>query len=144
MSAPRDLGRLARAVKARRLELHPSRLAAANSAGVSKDTWQKVEDGLLVRDVSYAKMDPALGWVVGSCMLIAEGGEPVPASYHEDADGTFMLSKIPPSLLPEDVRQVVTDSAMATTANLTVREIRDLSERIVEELRKRGLLPNGS
>ena len=38
MSTPRDLARLAKAVKARRLEVHPSRLAAAKAAGVSKDT----------------------------------------------------------------------------------------------------------
>lgn len=144
MSTPRDLARLAKAVKTRRVELHPSRLAAAQAAGVSKDTWQRVEEGLSVRDVSYAKMDPALRWVTGSCALIAEGGEPVLADYREDSAGGYMVSKVPPSLLPEDVRRVVTDSAMATAANLTVREIHDLSDRVVEELRKRGILPDES
>lgn len=142
MSAPRDLDRLAKAVKARRLELHPSRLAAATSAGVSKDTWAKVEDGLPVRDVSYAKMDPALGWAVGSCLLIAEGGEPVLASYHEADGGTYMRTQVPQSLLPEDVRHLVVDSAMATHVNLTVPEIHKLSDQIVEGLRKRGILPD--
>ncbi|NWF25303.1 hypothetical protein HW130_03320 [Streptomyces sp. PKU-EA00015] len=141
MSAPRDLDRLAKAVKARRLQLHPSRLAAANAAGVSKDTWQRVEEGLSVRDVSYAKMDPALGWVVGSCMLIADGGDPVPVVQHEAAGSAFESVSIPPSLLPEDVRGVVTDAAMATTPGLTVREIQELSDKVVEELRKRGILP---
>lgn len=141
MSAPCDLDRLAKAVKARRIELYPSRLAAANAAGVSKDTWQRVEEGLSVRDVSYAKMDPALGWVTGSCTNIAEGGEPILATYHETSGGTFMQSHLPPSLLPEDVRESVTSAAMATAANLTVREVHELSDRVVEELRKRGILP---
>lgn len=144
MSAPRDLDRLAKAVKARRLELHPSRLAAAKAAGVSKDTWQRVEEGMPVRDVSYAKMDPALGWVVGSCMLIAEGGDPVRATYHESDGEAFMRTELPPSFLPDDVRKVVTDAVMATRSNLTVSEVHDLSDRVVEELRKRGILPNVS
>lgn len=141
MSAPRDLDRLARAVKARRLQLHPSRLAAAAKAGVSKDTWQRVEEGDPVRDVSYAKMDPALGWAVGSCLLVAEGGSPVPVTHHEGDGGAFTQAEIPASLLPEDVRGVVTDAAMATTPGLTVREIQELSDKVVEGLRKRGILP---
>lgn len=121
--------------------MHASRLAAANAAGVSKDTWQRVEEGVPVRDVSYAKIDPALGWAVGSCMLIADGGDPVPVARHEGDGSAFESVKIPPSLLPEDVRGVVTDAAMATTPGLTVREIQELSDKVVEELRKRGILP---
>lgn len=144
MSDTRDLDRLAKIVKARRLKTHPSRLAAAVAAGVSKDTWQRVEEGVPVRDVSYAKMDPALGWAVGSCMLIAEGGEPVPVSQHEADGSAFESVSLPPSLLPEDVRGVVTDAAMATTPGLTVREIQELSDKVVEELRRRGILPKAS
>jgi hypothetical protein len=139
-----DLGRLAKAVKPRRLELFQSRVAAAQAAGVSKDTWKRVEEGEPVRDVSYAKVDAALGWATGTCIHIAEGGEPVQVSYHSTADGTYMTTRIPDSLVPEDVRDIIKDSAMATTPNLTVREIRELQDRVVEELRKRGLLPQVS
>jgi hypothetical protein len=139
-----DLGRLAKAVKARRLEQFPSRVAAAHAAGVSKDTWKRVEEGESVRDVSYAKVDAALGWATGTCIHIAEGGEPVPVSYHKAQGGTYMTTRVPDSLVPEDVRDIIKDSAMATTPNLTVREIRELQDRVVEELRKRGLLPEAS
>ncbi|WP_329336206.1 helix-turn-helix domain-containing protein [Streptomyces sp. NBC_01352] len=141
--APRDLARLAKFVRTRRLERYPSRLAAAKAAGVSKDTWKRVEEGLVVREGTYAAMDPALGWAVGSCMAIAEGGEPVPVEYSEEGGGTFT---IPRSWLPEEagaaVRDAVRDSAMETTSNLTVRELHALSDRVVEELRKLGILPN--
>lgn len=141
MTTPRDLGRLAKAVKARRLQLHPSRLAAAKSAGVSKDTWQRVEDGLLVRDVSYAKMDRALGWAVGSCVAIAEGGEPVPVEAL-GGDGGAMISAVPVGWLEKELPGVVESSAMATAPGLTVREIHALSDRVVEELLRRRSASN--
>lgn len=75
--ATRDLDRLAKHVKAHRLELYTSRDAAAAAAGMTKDTWQRVEEGRPVRESSYAKVDRALGWATGSCVSIAEGGEPV-------------------------------------------------------------------
>ncbi|NUL13266.1 hypothetical protein [Streptomyces lunaelactis] len=144
MSAPRALARLAQAVKARRLEVHPSRLAAAQAAGVSKDTWQRVEDGLPVRDVSYAKMESVLGWALGSCVAVAEGGEPVSVKYVEGGGETAMVSQIPAAWLEGELQEAIQSSAMATTPNLTVREIRDLSDKVVEELRKRGILPSAS
>ena len=63
--ATRDPGRLAKHVKAHRMELFTSRKAAADSAGVSKDTWQRVEEGLEVRETTYVKIDKALGWASG-------------------------------------------------------------------------------
>lgn len=144
MSTPRDLERLAKAVKARRLEMHPSRLAAAKAAGVSKDTWQRVEEAREVREVSYAKVDAALGWASGSCIAVAEGGEPVPVEYVEGGGGTAMVSQVPATWLEGELQEAIQSSAMMTTPNLTVREIRNLSDQVVEELRKRGILPSGS
>lgn len=144
MSTPRDLERLAKAVKARRLEVHPSRLAAAKAAGVSKDTWQRVEEGRDVRDVSYTKMDSALGWASGSCIAIAEGGDPVLVHHVGAGESSAMVSHLPAAWLEEELQEVIQSSAMATTPNLTVREIRDLNAKVVEELRRRGILPSGS
>lgn len=134
---PRDLERLAKIVKARRLELFPSRLHAAQKAGVSKDTWQRVEEGEQVRSVSYAKLDKALSWAVGSCTVIAEGGEPVPVV---DTGGGLMAS-VPLEALEEDIRQSVTNATIATAPDLTAREITALNARVMDELRKRGILP---
>jgi hypothetical protein len=134
----RDLDRLATAVKKRRLELYPSRLAAAKAAGVSKDTWRKVEEGdPAVRETSYAKMDQALHWMVGSCTTILTGGEPVAVDHQDGVD----VVHTPQSMLPEDVRIAVTDAAMAVTPGLTLGDVQALSTQVVEELRRRGILP---
>ena len=89
-------------------------------------------------------MDSALGWASGSCIAIAEGGEPVPVDRVEAGGGTAMVSKLPAAWLEEELQEVIQSSAMATTPNLTVREIRDLNAKVVEELRRRGILPSGS
>lgn len=140
----RDLDRLAKAVKARRLELHPSRLAAAAAAGISKDTWQRVEDGKSVRDGTYAKMESVLRWAAGSCDAIAEGGDPVVTLSGPDENDGSTISRIPAAWLEGEFRKAVQSAAIATTSNLTVREIRDLNEEVMKELRRRGILPDDS
>lgn len=138
----RDLDRLAKAVKARRLELHPSRLVAATAAGISKDTWQRIEDAKPVRDGTYVKVDTALHWASGSCAALLQGGEPVEV-ISDGGDGTS-ISRIPAAWLEGEFREAVQRAAIATTSNLTVREIRDLNEEVMRELRKRGILPESS
>jgi transcriptional regulator with XRE-family HTH domain len=58
--------RLARLVKARRLQLHLSVRAAAKAAGVDRNTWSSLEDGTRVlQDRNYAKIETALQWPTG-------------------------------------------------------------------------------
>ena len=134
MSTP-DLAGLAKAVKAQRLALFPSRLAAANAAGISKDTWARVEDGLTVRDGTYAKMEPVLQWAAGSCEAVLRGENPTEAVPMESG----VPGTVKTTLTKEDVRESVQLSAIATTG-LTADEIRALSERVVQDLKKRGLI----
>jgi hypothetical protein len=136
--ATRDLGRLGKAVKARRSKLFTARLKAAKAAGMSKDTWQRVEDGETVQPGTYTKMEPALRWAFGSCEAIAEGGEPLPVEYVESGGDVTMVSK-PVVASAGDVRNVVTISAMATMPEATMRSVQEQAERIVEELKKLGL-----
>lgn len=132
----RDLDRLAKHVKAHRLELYSSRLAAAQAAGISKDTWHRVEEGLDVRESTYAKIDRALGWVTGSCILIAEGGTPVLGDTPPaDADGA------PAATLPsaETVRKAAFEAARAKMpASTPIGAIDAFAEEIVEILRRAG------
>ncbi|MFJ2113019.1 MULTISPECIES: hypothetical protein [unclassified Streptomyces] len=137
---PRNLERLAKKVRTRRLELHPSRLAAAAAAGISKDTWRRVEEGEVVREVTYAKIDGALQWAPGSCIAITEGDEPVPVERIDDS----ALTQMPPAMLPEEVREAVQASVMITTPGLTVREMHALSDQVVKELQRRGRLPKAT
>jgi hypothetical protein len=139
MSTP-DLTRLAKAVKAQRLKLFRSRLAAATAAGMSKDTWQRVEEGLEVYDSTYLKIESVLQWAEGSCAAILEGGEATSAiPVEHGAPGVVKTELSGQTLSDEELRESVQLSAIATTG-LSADEIRALSERVVQDLRKRGLV----
>lgn len=139
--ATRDLARLARHVKAHRLELYPSRLAAAQAAGVSKDTWQKVEEGQDVRESTYAKIDKALGWVTGSCIAIAEGREPVLADANGRSPSGTPAAK---PLSPDAVRQAAFEAARAKLPNAPIGDIDAFSDELVEILRRAGSVVDGT
>lgn len=134
MTTPLD--RLGQHVKRRRLELHLARDKAARSVDMSKDTWKKVENGESVRALSYSRIEQALQWAPGTCDAILAGGEPI--TIERTAGG--VLSHVPNGALEDEVRQAVTNATIATTTTLTAGEIRELNERVVEELRKRGIL----
>jgi hypothetical protein len=135
--ATRDLGRLGRAVKARRVKLFSSRLKAATAAGMSKDTWQRVEDGEAVQPGTYAKMEPVLKWAPESCEAVAEGGEPLLVEYVESNGDVTMVSK-PQVVSAGDVKNAVTISAFATMPDATIGSVQEQAERLVVELRKLG------
>lgn len=128
---PRDLDRLAERALTRRQELALPLATAAQTAGMSKDTFRRVERGLPIRDSSYSKIDAALRWAPGSSLgiLAGEGGpietEPIPASG-------LTLATIPDDTL----KGAVVKAVIATSDTLTAREIRALSDRVLEELRR--------
>ncbi|MFD5814345.1 hypothetical protein [Streptomyces sp. NPDC127038] len=130
--ATRDLGRLATRVKAHRHEQYPSRDAAAAAAGVTRNTWKRVEEGLEVRELTYAKVDKALGWVTGSCILIAEGGEPFLAA-------TFPPHQPAPLVPSEDeARKAAYEAARGAMPKAPIGEVDDFVERFVKALRQTG------
>ncbi|MCZ4602985.1 helix-turn-helix transcriptional regulator [Streptomyces sp. Lzd4kr] len=134
----RDLERLAKSVKAHRLELYPSRLAAAQAAGISKDTWRKVEEGHAdVRDSTYAKVEKALGWATGSCTLIAEGHSPVLAGDTEHpAEATPRPSE-------DDVRRAAFDAATTKLPNAPIGDVQAFTDELVKVLRRLGEVEDG-
>ncbi|MEU4406294.1 hypothetical protein AB0F88_17365 [Streptosporangium sp. NPDC023963] len=73
-----DYGRLAAAVKKRRLALRLSLAGAARQGTMSPITWTRVENGLNVRELTYAGIDYALRWELGSSVRVLEGGDPAP------------------------------------------------------------------
>ena len=133
----RDLGRLAHHVKRHRLELYPSRLAAAQAAGISKDTWQKVEDGEPVRESTYAKIDRALHWAVGSCIAVAEGGTPALVSLAE-ATASAESPDERRQLSADEVRQAAFEAARAKLPTAPIGDIDAFSDALVEILRRAG------
>jgi hypothetical protein len=135
----RDLDRLATAVRTRRTELRLGIEPAAKLAGISKDTWKRVEAGLNVRDTTYTAIDRALQWASGGCTAVLEGGEGVPVEEVPGEDGV-RISKIPKRELERVVGDAVQSAALATKGDLTGAEILELNRRVLEELRDRGIL----
>ncbi|MGK3107885.1 MULTISPECIES: helix-turn-helix transcriptional regulator [Streptomyces] len=134
----RDLDRLARIATERRLELGLARNKAAAEIGISKDTWKRLERGEPIREINYRKIDEALGWAAGSCVAVMEGSAPIPIEASND-DG--VIAYVPVEGLQGELQDAVGMAALATTPDLTAREIKALSDQVVEELRKRGILP---
>lgn len=138
--ATRDLDRLAKHVKAHRLELYPSRLDAAGAAGISKDTWKRVEEGKPVQDVKLARIARALGWTAESCVAIAEGGEPVLVDTERGA--TTRPPEMPASLDAEVVRKAVYEAARAKMPSTPIGDLDGFADEIVDVLRRAGEIIN--
>jgi len=138
MTTP-DLDRLATLVQKRRTELRLGIEPAAKLGGISKDTWKRVEAGQKVWDRSYAGIDEALQWASGGCLRVLGGGEPI---VSEPIDGTqdTKMSDVPKSELARFVGDAVQTAAIATKGSLTGDEIAELNERVLHELRERGVL----
>ena len=141
MATPRDLDRLAKRVKAHRLELYRSRLAAAAAVEISKDTWKRVEEGLNVQEGTYAKIDKALGWATGSCLSIAEGFEPVLADSPDTA--TPGAPAASPLMTADALKQAAFEAARRKLPNAPIGDIDAFGDELVEVLRKAGQIKNG-
>ncbi|MFE7510152.1 hypothetical protein ACFU8I_02825 [Streptomyces sp. NPDC057540] len=130
-TTPQDRERLAKAVATRRWELGLSITAAAEAAGLSKDTYKRVELARPIRDSGYGKVDKALNWAIGSSAAILNGADGPIETQATPVDGV-QIAAMPDS----EVKEAVARVAIATTDSLTAREIREFSERVLAELRK--------
>lgn len=135
MEAMAPSSRLAEHVTARRTSLGLGVEPAAKQAGLSKDTWKRVEHGKPVRDTTYAAIDRALRWAPGGCMAILSGHsptsiDPIPAPPVDAA---------PSEALEAGITQALQNAMIATT-ELTAQEMRDLHDRLLNDLREHGIL----
>lgn len=135
----RDLDRLATAVRTRRTELRLGIEPAAKLAGISKDTWKRVEAGLKVRDTTYTAIDVALQWAAGGCLAVADGGDAVPVERLAGG-GDTRIAQIPKRELERVVSDAVQSAALGMKGNPAGDEILALNRRVLEELRERGVL----
>ena len=128
--------RLATLVHQRRTELKLGVEPAAKAAGISKDTWKRVEAGQKVWDRSFAGIETALGWEPGTCRTVLDGQDPALNTPEPDAE----VTKIPKDELKRLVGDAVQSAAIATKGSLTGDEILKLNERVLQELRDRGVI----
>jgi len=137
-----DFDRLARLARSRRADLG---LALndinAKAAGMSKHTWQRVEKGLPIRETNYVKIDGVLQWAPGSCLNVLKGGEPTPVEELKDPDAaSVQKSPLPREILDREALDAVQLALIATAKGTPAEEIREMSERVVRDLRERGLI----
>ena len=135
--ATRDLARLGARVKAHRVQKYTGRKQAADAGGITKDTWQRIEEGRPARDGSYLGVERALGWAVGSCVTIAEGGEPV---LVEAVNGTTSAITPTPTgrLSAEVVRKAAYEAVRSTMPGAPISEADAFVDELVDVLRKAG------
>ena len=137
-----DFERLAQIARSRRADLGLAlNDANAKAAGMSKHTWQRVEKGLPIRETNYVKIDGVLQWAPGSSLRILKGGEPIPVDDMKDPDAAgVQKSPMPREVLDREATEVVQLSLIATAKGTPAEEIREMSERVVRDLRERGLI----
>jgi len=133
------LAHLGQLVHQRRTELRLGVEPAAKAAGISKDTWKRVEAGQKVWDRSFAGIESALGWELGACRRILDGLDPA-AAGNAPAAGGATVTQIPKDELKRLVGDAVQSAAIATKGSLTGDEILALNERVLQELRERGVI----
>ena len=142
--AARHLQRLAALVTQRRVALgFASKEAAAEACGISHTTYRNVEFGRPVRSTTYAKLELGFGFRPGSIKAVLEGT----SDSITLEDGTELIeggkiTTLDVNALEEGLRGAITDSATLTAPDMTLRQVRELEDRIVEDLRRRGILPS--
>lgn len=130
-----SLERLGALMAQRRMELNMSKRATSEAAGISINTYQRIEEGRPVRDVTYAKIENILGWAAGAVHEILDGAAE-PRRVERSAVRGVARVKVPEA----DLEGAVTSAFVAVSDTLTGAEIRDLSRRVLDELKRRGIV----
>ena len=142
MAPPQDeraLQRLATLVTRRRADLGMNKIDVARAAQLQINTYSKVEDGKPVRVTTYARIEPILGWAQGSCSDILDGA--TAATVVEKRPGGAVVSDVQAGDLATDIANAVQNAAVSVSDSLTAAEIREMKQRVLDELIRQGKLP---
>lgn len=116
-----------------------NKIDVAKAADITINTYMKVEDGKPVRDLTYGKIETVLQWAAGSCHEVLRGGIPtISVSTTEGA----AVSPVTAGDLEGEVGQAVTNALIAVADGMSAADIRKAKQRVIEELRRLGRLPN--
>jgi transcriptional regulator with XRE-family HTH domain len=128
--------RLARLVIQHRTKRGWLKAQAAEATGLTITTYMRVETGKSVRDVTYTKIEQGLGLAPGACMAVIEGTAELQTAG-EEVEGVRIA---PLADADEGVRQAVQHVVIATLPDTPAGKMAELSEGVLAELRKRGIL----
>jgi transcriptional regulator with XRE-family HTH domain len=137
----RQLNLLAALVRQRRLALGlSSQDKAAEVCGLSHMTYRHVENGRTVSASTYAKIETRFGILAGSCQAVANGADSLKL---EDGSELFADAQSRPAMdgLADELKSAITSAASLTAPELTLRQTQEMTDKVVEELRRRGYLP---
>ncbi|GCD40863.1 helix-turn-helix domain-containing protein [Streptomyces paromomycinus] len=133
------LQRLADLTTERRIQLGMTKSDLARAAGLTINTYNKVEAARPVRDITYGKIEPVLGWATGACREVLSGAGEAPVTMTSSKHGAPRA--VSPEVFQRDIEEAVQAAAITATDNLTTADVRKLKQHVVEELRRRGYLP---
>jgi DNA-binding XRE family transcriptional regulator len=137
----RHLQRLAALVAQRRAQLGLTKEDAAKACGIAYMTYWKIEDAQRVRATTYAKLEVGFGMRAGSCKAVLDGADSITLDDGTELIEGGQIKRLDLDTLREVIPDAVTRSAMLVAPELTGRQIQELGERVVEDLRRRGRLP---
>jgi hypothetical protein len=141
--AARHLQKLAALVTQRRVALGlASKEAAAEACDISHTTYRKVEFGQPVRATTYAKLEVGFGFRAGSIKAVLDGqSDSVTLEDGTEVIEGGQITRVDPASLETALRDAVRSSATLTNPDMTLRQVEAMNERIMEDLRRRGILP---
>ncbi|HZF92017.1 helix-turn-helix transcriptional regulator [Streptomyces sp.] len=115
---------------------------AAKRCNMSVTTYTKIENGDPVNPLSYAKLEQGFGMVAGSCGAVLDGAESIMLL---DGGELFVAGRsvaVDRSQLEPTLREAITKWTRLVRPDITLGEDQAMTDGILEELRRRGLLPD--
>lgn len=139
-----QLALLGTLVTQRRAMLGLTQQHGAKTCGLSNQTYWNVEHGRTVSLTTYAKLENGFHMRAGSCRAILDGADSITL-----LDGTELIAGAQiqrPTLeqQAEDVRAAINTAARWTVPGISLGQADAMTEKVLEELQKRGILPAAS
>lgn len=131
---PQAWARLGRALRDARERQGSTQAEVAARADVSTKSVQEAEAGKVPRarmPYTIAPVAQALGWPGGAVEAVLEGADP-PGGWRDK----------PVQIDSEAVAAIIGQALIRATDNITTAEIRHATQIAVDELRRRGLIPD--
>lgn len=120
---------------------YPSKEKAAEACGLSHMTYRAVEAGRPVSDLTYTKIEAGFGLLPGSCQAVLDGADSVKLQDGGELIAEARSSRPSVEAVDAEAKAAIQIAIGITTPDMTMGTAQQLSERALEELRKRGLLP---
>lgn len=138
---PDRLAALGILVMQRRVALGYTQQRGAKACDLSNQTYWNVEHGRPVSLTTYAKLEQGYEMHAGSCRAVLDGADSITL-----LDGTELIAGAQiqrPSLerQAEDVRAAINTAARLTVPGISLGQADAMTEKVLEELKKRGILP---